>query len=192
MVDEKEFQEKVQKIARLISGLNDITDNQTRTAAQDLVQLVTDLHGIAVERMMEVIFARGACGVEIIEELGHDRIVSSLLALHGLHPEDVQTRVTRAVEKIAAGLRKQDVELELLEVDAGRVRIRAKTNAHACHSTYATVRIAIEEAVYEAAPDISSLMIEGLEGKDGGGFVELEQLTNTPAPVRLTANEAGD
>lgn len=162
----------------MIAGLN--ADN---AAAQELVRLVMELHGIAVEKMMEIIFSQGAAGAEVIEQLARDRVVSSLLVLHGLHPDNTEVRVARAVEKVAAQLRKQSVELQLLAIEEGRVRIQAKINAHACGSTQATVRSAIEEAVYEAAPEILSLSIEGLESAGSSGFVSLDKLVTVPAPL---------
>jgi len=182
VADEKEFQERVQQIGRLIAGLNDLADGKARSSAQELVQLVMELHGAGIERMMEIIFAQGPSGLETIERLGRDRITSGLLVLHGLHPDDLETRVRRTVENLAAQLRKQEVEVQLLEAGQGGVRILAKTNGHACGSTYSTIRSAIEEAVYEAAPEIVSLAIEGLE-KDGSGFVSLDQLAGAPAAL---------
>lgn len=192
MVDEKEFRERIQEIGRLVSALDDITDNKIRTSTRELLQLVMELHGTGVEKMMEIIFAQGDAGKEIIEKLGRDHIVSSLLVLHGLHPDALETRVARAVEQTAAHLRKQEVELELLSVEQGIVRVHAKTSAHACGSTAATVRAAIEEAVYEAAPDIGSLLIEGLEPKSANGFVGLDQLVPAAVAAPLVETEAGD
>jgi Fe-S cluster biogenesis protein NfuA len=192
VVDEKEFRERIQTIGRLVAGLDDIQDNQARTSARELVQLVMELHGAAVERMMEIIFDQGGSGAEIIEKLGHDRVAGSLLTLHGLHPDDLETRVARAVQETAARLRKQDVEVQLLDVDQGNVRVSARTSAHACGSTAATVRSAIEEAVYEAAPEVTSLVIEGLEGKAASGFVALDQLLGVSAAAPLAQTKAGD
>lgn len=192
MVDEKEFRERVQTIGRLLAALDEIEDNKARTSARELVQLVMELHGAAVERMMEVVFAQGSAGAEIIESLGRDRVVSSLLALHGLHPDDVETRVARAVQAAAAKLRKQDVEVQLLGIEQGGVRVSARAGAHACGSTAATVQAAIEEAVYEAAPEISSLAIEGLAPKPTSGFVGLDQLLGAEAAAPLAQTKAGD
>jgi hypothetical protein len=117
--------------------------------------------------------------------------VSSLLVLHGLHPEDVATRVSRAVELIAAKLRKQEVEVQLLSADEQTVRVSAQTNAHACGSTVAAVRAEIEDAIYEAAPEVESLVIEGLEPKSASGFVNIDQLIGTASANQLES-KAGD
>jgi hypothetical protein len=36
----------------------------------------------------------------------------------------------------------------------------------------------VEEAIYEAAPEVGSLVIEGLEGKFASGFVSLDTLVS--------------
>ncbi len=191
MVDEKEFRERLQDIGQLISGLEEITGSKTQSSARELAQLIMELHCAGLEKMMEIIFAQGAAGVEIIDQLGRDRTVSSLLVLHGLHPDDVATRVSRAVELITAKLRKQEVEVQMLSADEQTVRVSAQTNAHACGSTAAAVRAEIEDAIYEAAPEVESLVIEGLEPKSASGFVNIDELIGT-ASANLLESKAGD
>lgn len=192
MVDEKEFRERLQNIGQLISGLDEIADKKAQTAARELTQLIMELHGAGLEKMMEITFAQGDAGAATIDKLGRDRMVSSLLVLHGLHPEDTKTRVERAIEHIAAKLRKQEVEVHLLAAGEETVRVSARTSAHACGSTAATVRAEIEDAVYEAAPEIQSLVIEGLEPKSANGFVNIDQLMGKPVAVNLMESKAGD
>jgi uncharacterized protein (UPF0210 family) len=101
-----------------------------------------------------------------------------LLVLHGLHPDDFETRVTSAVERLSLRLRKQDVEVELLQVSEAAVRVRVAPSAHACGSTTSALRTSVEEAIYEAAPEVGSLAIEGLEEKSASGFVSLDALVS--------------
>ncbi|HEY3769948.1 MAG TPA: hypothetical protein VGN44_14835 [Candidatus Angelobacter sp.] len=192
MVDEKGFRERLQNIGQLISGLDEIADKKAQASARELTQLIMALHADGMERMMEIAFAHGIAGAEIIEQLGRDPMVSSLLVLHGLHPDDIQTRVARAVEQVAVKLRKQDVEVQLLSADHQAVQISAHTNAHACASTAATVRAEIEDAIYQAAPEVESLVIEGLESRSANGFVNIDQLMNQATAANLLESKAGD
>jgi hypothetical protein len=191
VADEKEFRNRVEEIGKLISDLDEIADPKARTSARVLVQLVMELHGTALERMMEVIYSKGEVGVDIIDSLGRDRVASGMLVLHNLHPDDTETRVARAIDDVGRQLQKQEVEVRLVSFESGAVTVFAKTSAHACGSTAATVRSSIEEAVYEAAPEITSLSIEGLEAKSSAGFVGLDQLVSAPA-VTLMESKAGD
>jgi len=191
LTDEKEFRERIQEIGRLVAGLDNITDEPARKSARELVQLVMELHGLGIERMMELIYSQGAAGAEVIDRLGADRTVGSLLVLHGLHPEPVETRVQQAIEQLTRELRKQEVEVQLLGVEDGNVRVLARTSARACGSTAGTVRTSIEEAVYAAAPEIASLIIEGLDPRSANGFVGLDELRGA-SPLPLAQSKAGD
>ncbi|MCU1333300.1 MAG: thioredoxin-like protein [Candidatus Angelobacter sp.] len=178
VVNEKDFRERVQQMAELAAGLERISDDKIRASAKELVHLLMELHGSGLERIMETVFAAGEPGAAIIDKLSREPLVSSLLVLHGLHPDDFETRVTSAVEALRPRLRKQDVEVELLEVSEAAVRVRVTPSAHACGSTTTTLRASVEEAIYEAAPEVDSLVIEGLEGKSASGFVSLDTLVS--------------
>jgi Fe-S cluster biogenesis protein NfuA len=178
VVNEKDFRERVQQMAELAADLEHISDEKIRASAKELVHLLMELHGSGLERIMETVFAAGEPGAAIIDKLSREPLVSSLLVLHGLHPDDFETRVSSAVEALRPRLRKQDVEVELLEVSEAAVRVRVTPSAHACGSTTTTLRTSVEEAIYEAAPEVGSLVIEGLEGKSASGFVSLDTLVS--------------
>lgn len=178
MVNEKDFRERVQQMAELAADLERISDDKIRASAKELVHLLMELHGAGLERIMETVFAAGEAGVAMIDKLSLEPLVSSLLVLHGLHPDDFETRVTSAVERLRLRLRKQDVEVELLQVSEAAVRVRVAPSAHACGSTTSTLRTSVEEAIYEAAPEVGSLVIEGLEEKSASGFVSLDALVS--------------
>jgi hypothetical protein len=67
----------------------------------------------------------------------------------------------------------------VIENRGGAIRLRVETGAHTCGSTGKTVQASLEGAIYDAAPDLSSLMIEGLEEKPASGFVALDKLTGS-------------
>lgn len=184
MGDDKEFQERVHKIGSLVQQLEDIADPVVRSRVKELVQLLMDMHGTGLERMLEIIFQSGDHGARIIDELGRDSLVSSLLILYGLHPEDLQTRVERKLDKIRPKLRKMAADVHLITAADGAIRVQATLEGHACGSTTNTVQAAIEEAIYEAAPDLKSLTIEGLESPAASGFIAMESLLATVPHTR--------
>jgi Fe-S cluster biogenesis protein NfuA len=113
-------------------------------------------------------------------------MVSSLLVLYGLHPDGLETRVRRAVERLEPKLRRDGAVIELLDMREGAVRIRVTPGAHTCGSTTKALQGSVEDAIYEAAPDIVSLTIEGLDGPPANSFVSLETLAG-PAQVSPSA-----
>ena len=178
----KDFREDVQRIGGLVQEIESIADPAVRAATKDLVQSLMDLHGAALEKALTIVAEAGEPGITIIDRLGRDSLVSSVLILYGLHPEDFESRVIKAVERLRPLLRKQGCEVELLAVTDGAIRLHVETGSHTCGSTAKTVQATLEGAIYDAAPDLTSLLIEGLEEKPASGFVALDKLMASPAP----------
>ena len=80
-------------------------------------------------------------------------------------------------------MRKQGCEVELLGVNEGAIRVRVETGSHTCGSTGKTVQATIEGAIYDAAPDLTSLIVEGFEEKPSAGFVALDKLMGSSAAM---------
>jgi Fe-S cluster biogenesis protein NfuA len=169
-----EFQQRLQAIEGLLAKVESAADPNLRTHVQELIQLVMDLHGAGLERMLELIHATGEEGERLIQKLGRDELVSSLLVLYALHPTDLEGRVLQALDKARQRLRTHEGEVELLSVQDGAVRLRVKANGHGCGSTAQALKEIVEETIYQIAPDITALVIEGAEDKQG--FVPLSML----------------
>jgi Fe-S cluster biogenesis protein NfuA len=195
MPGQAEFQQRLQSIERLLGEIEGAADPSLRTSVQQLVQLVMDLHGAGIERMLELVRADATGGEGLIYKLGRDELVASLLVLYGLHPLDLEARVVEALDKARARLRSHQGEAELLSIQDGTVRLRLHANGHGCGSTAEALKEMVEDAVYQSAPDVTALVVEGAGEKQG--FVSLEMLqASAPAPhisngLSLTASEKG-
>jgi Fe-S cluster biogenesis protein NfuA len=177
MPDDKDFQVKVQRIGELVADLEKIADPESRAGAKALVQMLLDLHAVGLERTLEIVAKNEESGQRIIDDLGRDSLVSSLLVLYGLHPVDFEGRVMQAVEKLQPRVRKGGGEIELLGIEDGTVRLQVQVTGHACGSTGKTLKAMVEDALYEAAPDVNRLLISGLDEPAGSsGFVPLGKL----------------
>jgi Fe-S cluster biogenesis protein NfuA len=185
VADSKDFREDMQRIGGLVQELEEIADPAVRAATKGLVQSLMDLHGAALEKVLDIVAEAGDPGMNIIDRLGRDALVSSVLILYGLHPEDLETRVMKAVDRVRPQLRKQGCEVEILGANDGAIRLRVETGSHTCGSTAKTAQATLEGAVYDAAPDLASLVIEGFEEKPASGFVALDKLIGSPPPVAL-------
>src|SRR5258708_6516551 len=105
MPGQPEFQRRPPSIEQLLGDLEAAADPNLRTTVQELMQLVMELHGAGLERILELIVASSDAGASLIQKLGRDELVSSLLVLHGLHPLDMEARITQALDKIRSRLR---------------------------------------------------------------------------------------
>jgi Fe-S cluster biogenesis protein NfuA len=191
VTERRGFREDMKRIGTLVQEIETIADPSVRAATKALVQSLMDLHGAALEKALDIVADAGDQGIAIIDRMGRDALVSSVLILYGLHPEDLEARVTKAVERVRPQLRKQGCEIELLAVNEGAVQMRVEIGSHTCGSTAKTLQAILEGAIYDAAPDLTSLVIEGFEEKPASGFVALDKLIGAAPPISLEP-QAGD
>ena len=151
------FQERLQRVETLLHTLQS-ADPATRASAEELVQTLLELHGTGVNRIMELVWESGPDGERLIQEtLPADPLVSHLLLLHGLHPLPVEMRVQQALETVRPYMESHGGNVELLSVDDGVVRVRLQGNCGTCPASSVTLKLAVEDAIYEAAPDVLSI-----------------------------------
>jgi Fe-S cluster biogenesis protein NfuA len=123
--------------------------------AEEVVGLLVDLYGEALARVADL--ADEALTTQFID----DPLLASLLLLHGLHPEPVEPRIERALDRIRPGLGGK--KLDVIELDdSGKLRLRLSSPLDGCPSTIGTVQQTIEDAVAEWAPEVAAVSIEGL------------------------------
>ena len=176
MATGSEFQEQVRQLGQLITQFDQMPEGPQKAACKALVQLLMDVHGAGLYRMMEIVFESNGPGPAIVDELGRDTVTSSLLLLYSLHPQDLETRVQRAIDRIRPRLRKLSCAVDLAGVVEGAVQVRIAAAGHSCGSSSKDIRAIVEEGIFELAPDVVSLEILGLEEPSSSGFVALESL----------------
>jgi hypothetical protein len=171
-----EFQEQVRQLGKLITQFDQMPEGPPKAACKELVQLLMDVHGAGLDRIMEIVFESNGPGPAIVDELGRDTVTSSLLLLYSLHPQDLETRVLQAIDRMRSRLRKLSCGVDLAGIVEGAVRVRVAAAGHSCGSSSKDIRAIVEEGVFELAPDVASLEILGLEEPSNSGFVALESL----------------
>ena len=177
MADTTNFQEQVRRLGELIAQFDQMPDGPQKTAGRQLVQLLMDVHGQGLERMLELIFESRESGSALIDRLGNDDVAGGLLLLYSLHPDALETRVQTAIERIRPRLRKLSCAIELLSIENAVVRVQLTKGGHSCGSSTRELQSMVEGGIYELAPDIAALEILGLEQPASTGFVALETLT---------------
>lgn len=188
MANDKKFQEQIRQLGTLVGELDQMPAGAPKTAARELIQLLMEVHGTGLERIMEIVFAAGEAGEAIIGKLGQDPIARNLLLLYSLHPENLETRVLKALDAAGSRLRKHDATVDLISIQEGVVQLRLQTTGHACGSTTRNLRSIVEESIYDLAPDLTSLTILDSEDESASGFVSLDNLLKHPyaAPALAT------
>ncbi len=196
MDSEKEFQEKLRRLGAMVEEIDQVPGGGSNVAARELVLLLMEVHRTGLERIMELVFEAGsesgASGGVILDRLGQDPIVRNLLLLYSLHPEELETRVLRALDVARARLRKFDARVEVVSLHEGAVELRLQTSGHTRGSTIRELRSILEGAIYDLAPDLTSLTILAPEEESSSGFVPLQSLLKHSLAVHSTSVDGAD
>jgi hypothetical protein len=172
---------QIQRIGTIVERLESEGDPNSRALARELMESIMALHGAGLERILELARQGEDAGETLIQKCGRDELVGSLLLLYGLHPEDLKTRVERALGKSLRFLESHGAKAELLSIGedgAVSVRLHLKPNG-GCGSTTALVRSTLQVAIQDVAPDAPSIVIE--ETGAQAGFVSVAQLQGGPS-----------
>jgi Fe-S cluster biogenesis protein NfuA len=179
MTEPDKLHRQMKSIEILVGRLEEASDPALRTAAKDLIAAVMELHGAALQRMLEIAREGGILGTEAVERFGRDDLVRNMLLLYDLHPHDLTTRVEQALQKAAPFLRSHNASAELESVtEDGVVTVHFQVKAGSCGSTAASVRSGIEAEILSAAPDAPSVVITEVGKASGSGFISVHDLQN--------------
>jgi len=175
MAQHKDVREAGERIEKLLAELADAP------AAEKLVQTIVDLYGAGLARIVEIV-------PEAADRLIADPLVESLLLVHDLHPYDLDTRIQRALDGVRPYLGSHAGGVDYLGVDAeGVVRLKLEGSCHGCPSSTVTVRLAIERAIAEAAPETVRVEVECVVAEPTGP--KLLQIGRRPPDQASAATE---
>src|SRR6202790_4612226 len=181
MAKQKEVESQIGSIDTMVRALEEAKDPVLRANAKELVQALMSLHGACLERMLEVVGQSGESGKSIIDTFARDGVVKRVFLLYGRHRSDIKTRVLQALEKMRSFMRSKTHTVSFVGIDhAGMVTLRMEGKSEGCGSSDSALKRAVEQAIYEAAPDTSGIVMEGfVEKTSTTGFVPLASLAAT-------------
>jgi Fe-S cluster biogenesis protein NfuA/nitrite reductase/ring-hydroxylating ferredoxin subunit len=159
-MDDRQARECVARIEALLEEVEGLP------AAVELVQGLLDLYGEGLARIV-------ASDPTLVARLDGDEVVTHLLLLHGLHPVPLEERVVGALDEVRPYLASHGGGVELLGVEEGVVRLRLQGSCDGCPSSTATLKLAIEDAIHKAAPDVEDVVAEGTP-KPAPGLLQIE------------------
>jgi Fe-S cluster biogenesis protein NfuA/nitrite reductase/ring-hydroxylating ferredoxin subunit len=176
--DNKAFQARLKRVDALVQGLQATANPALRASTEELIQTLLELHGAGLARMLELIWDEGEAGERIIQQrLPEDELVSSLLLLHDLHPFHLEDRVQQGLNKVRPYLRSHGGEVEVLSIDDGVVRLRLRGNCESCPASAMTLKFAVEDAIYAAAPDVVEIIaVDSSKPPTIAGMIGLDQI----------------
>jgi Fe-S cluster biogenesis protein NfuA/nitrite reductase/ring-hydroxylating ferredoxin subunit len=174
--------EQVARVESLLGQLEALPDAAARRTATEAMQALLDLYGEGLGRIVDIL-AEGDDGM-LAEALADDELVAYLLLLHGLHPVGVEERVRGALEGVLPYLESHGGNVQLLGVEDGVVQLRLEGSCSGCPSSSMTLKLAIEDAIFKAAPDVEEVRAEGAVSPAAtpSGLLQLEVLKPSVAP----------
>jgi len=154
----------VRKLEELLDEIA-AADPQLRERAEEVVRLLMQLYGAGLSHVMAI------AGPETAPRLAEDKLVGSLLLLHGLHPVDPSTRIGHVLRRMEGHMAGHRLHLAALSEDVARIRVELNGGPipHALAQ-------AIEQAIADCAPEIGAVQIEGLPERPA----ELVQIAIAP------------
>jgi Fe-S cluster biogenesis protein NfuA/nitrite reductase/ring-hydroxylating ferredoxin subunit len=182
----------MEQIEGLIRTIENLPDPAARASALALMQALMEFHGGGLERMMEIIADGGEPGYAVFDKFAADELIGSLLLLYGLHPLALEVRVTQALDKVRPYLDSHGGNVELLSIADGVVRLRMQGSCKSCPSSSLTLKLAIEEAIYAAAPDVVTIEAEGVAEEPAASKSGLVQIGKAQANGNGGANGKGN
>jgi Fe-S cluster biogenesis protein NfuA len=182
-INNGEFQAHTEQIERLVQRVTALADEDGRTTALELLQSLMDFHGVVLSRIVDVLTNSGEAGRTSLAKLGCDPLVCGLLVLYGVHPVALEERVTRALEQLRPQLHKQGGSVELLAVGEATVKVKVKIegSGHGCSSSPDKLKLAVEQAILQAAPEVVEIVAEV---PPGPAFVPLNMIQPVNTEVK--------
>lgn len=158
-----------ERIETLLDQLTQSAPQPVVDRVEELLSSVMAMYGDALGKFLDSVDEEGR------RALANDSAVGPLLVLHDLHPDDVDTRVQRALDTIRPYLGSHAGGVSLSSVDAeGVVHLRLEGSCDGCPSSALTVTNAIENAVLSACPDVVAVQAEGVVESPEPGLLQIQ------------------
>ncbi|MEG3627663.1 hypothetical protein [Streptomyces poriticola] len=145
------------RVEEVLDRLAGSGDRAACDTAEELVRVLMEFYGAGLARVVDLLGRDpGRAAGEVLEALGGDELVAGLLALHGLHPDDVTTRIDRALQGLP-----QPVENAGFDAGSGELRLRTTGSAGCgCGGTLEAVERAARDALAGLAPEVTEVVLE--------------------------------
>jgi Fe-S cluster biogenesis protein NfuA/nitrite reductase/ring-hydroxylating ferredoxin subunit len=174
----------VADVERLLEEVESLPDPVAREKSTEMAAALLDLYGAGLERIVEEIAARD--DGELAQALAADELVAHLLLLHGLHPVPLEGRVMQALGEVRPYLESHGGNVELLAVEGAAVRLRMEGSCSGCPSSAMTLKLAIENAIHKAAPEIEEVIAEDpAAGPAASSLLQIEMMPAAGAALPL-------
>lgn len=181
------------RIEVLLGELRSQASPEVGAKVEEVIGLLVELYGAGLERILEVVNEDAEAAAPLLKRFTDDKFIESLLVLHGIHPIDVDTRIEAALDQARPYLGSHAGGVEYLGVDDdGVAHLKLEGSCHGCPSSTVTVKLTLEQAIAEAAPEVIRVQVEGVAEAPTGPSPSLIQIQTRPGSGSGSDSGAGD
>jgi Fe-S cluster biogenesis protein NfuA/nitrite reductase/ring-hydroxylating ferredoxin subunit len=155
-VDDQAARDQVARVEGLLDEIEALPNPAGREKGLEVVQALVELYGEGLFRIMDQLSDQARAA------LASDELVEHLLLLHDLHPVPLEERVQGALEEVRPYLDSHGGGVEVIAIEDDVVRLRLQGSCSGCPSSTVTLKLAIEDAIHKAAPDVAEIVAEGV------------------------------
>lgn len=158
-MDDAAVREEVEAVEVLLGRLDELPEGEARTYALEAVEGLLRLYGEGLRRIVEGLAEAPA----VAETLAADELVAQLMLLHDLHPATLEDRVAQALDEVRPYMGSHGGGIELVEIAGDVARVRLEGTCNGCGASTVTLKLAVEDAVLRAAPELRA--VEAVEAE---------------------------
>jgi Fe-S cluster biogenesis protein NfuA/nitrite reductase/ring-hydroxylating ferredoxin subunit len=193
-----EMNREGRRIQEIVEQIDAMPNPAARALMRECMESVLSFYGDGLERILTLVKRSGIGGQKVFDNLIHDKLVSSLLLIHGLHPTDLATRLREALDKVRPYMESHGGNVELLSLQNDFARLRLQGSCKTCPSSAVTLELAVRQAIEEACPDLAGFEVEGATAADTARqsysraeWVEIHNARQLPEGAFLTCETKG-
>lgn len=158
-MEDREVRQLVVQADFLLNKVDSLEEGETKSLALETIQVLFELYGEGLRRLVDQAVASNA--TRLLDGYKQDELISHLLLMHDLHPDDVETRIQQALDEVRPYMESHGGNVELLDVEAGVAHLRLVGSCKGCAASATTMKLAVEKAIHKFAPELVRIEAEG-------------------------------
>src|SRR5215467_2773141 len=160
------------RLDALLRSLDAHEDPLVRRQVSEAVELLMSLQGAAFERVLALAADPAAGGPALVTQIADDPLLGPLLLVHSIHPHDLETRISRRLERLRGRIAAFGCRAINDGIDGTCLTVRVTGVERISAERSAELHRLIETTLLDAAPELTSVVVI----PDGSGAPVLLQI----------------